>query len=82
LQEALLVTGFSDRSNSEQFVSTYASTHPWEDWAETWAHYLHIVDTVEMASAFGIRRSWAARQARASPEFYPVRPGAAPLPPR
>jgi hypothetical protein len=39
----------------EQFVSTYASTHPWEDWAETWAHYLHIVDTVEMASAFGIR---------------------------
>jgi hypothetical protein len=39
----------------ENFVSAYASTHPWEDWAETWAHYLHIVDTVEMASAFGIR---------------------------
>ena len=39
----------------EHFVSAYASTHPWEDWAETWAHYLHIVDTVEMASAFGIR---------------------------
>ena len=30
------------------------ATHPWEDWAETWAHYLHIVDTLEMASAFGI----------------------------
>jgi hypothetical protein len=39
----------------ESFVSRYASTHPWEDWAETWAHYLHIVDTLEMASAFGIK---------------------------
>ena len=38
----------------ENYVSRYASTHPWEDWAETWAHYLHIVDTLEMASAFGI----------------------------
>lgn len=38
----------------DHFVSQYASTHPWEDWAETWAHYLHIVDTLEMASAFGI----------------------------
>jgi hypothetical protein len=39
----------------ENFISAYATSHPWEDWAETWAHYLHIVDTVEMASAFGIR---------------------------
>ena len=39
----------------EHYVSAYATTHPWEDWAETWAHYLHIVDTLEMASAFGIR---------------------------
>ena len=38
----------------ERYVSQYASTHPWEDWAETWAHYLHIVDTLEMACAFGI----------------------------
>ena len=37
------------------YVSQYASMHPWEDWAETWAHYLHIIDTLEMASAFGIR---------------------------
>ncbi len=36
------------------FVSSYATMHPWEDWAETWAHYLHIVDTLEMAGAFGI----------------------------
>ncbi|WP_419896478.1 zinc-binding metallopeptidase family protein [Roseomonas sp. USHLN139] len=38
----------------ENFVSTYATAHPWEDFAETWAHYLHIVDTLEMARAFGI----------------------------
>ncbi|HMJ89066.1 MAG TPA: putative zinc-binding peptidase [Candidatus Acidoferrum sp.] len=36
-------------------VSAYASTHPWEDWAETWAHYLHIVDTLETAASFGLR---------------------------
>lgn len=36
------------------FVSSYATMHPWEDWAETWAHYMHIVDTLDMAGAFGI----------------------------
>lgn len=35
-------------------VSAYASSHPWEDWAETWAHYLHMVDTIETASGFGM----------------------------
>ena len=38
----------------QQFVSAYASSHPWEDWAETWAHYLHMTDTLEMASACGL----------------------------
>ena len=38
----------------ENYVSVYATSHPWEDFAETWAHYLHIVDTVEMASSFGV----------------------------
>lgn len=36
------------------FVSPYAASHPWEDFAETWAHYLHIVDTIEMAGAFSL----------------------------
>ena len=35
-------------------ISAYASAHPWEDWAETWAHYLHIVDMVETAASFGV----------------------------
>jgi hypothetical protein len=33
-------------------VSAYASVHPWEDWAETWAHYLHLVDTLDTAFSF------------------------------
>ena len=37
------------------YVSVYATTHPWEDFAETWAHYLHIVDTLETAGAFGLK---------------------------
>lgn len=38
----------------ESYVSAYAAAHPWEDFAETWAHYLHIVDTLEMAGEFGM----------------------------
>lgn len=37
-----------------RFVTAYASAHPWEDWAETWAHYLHITDTLETAAACGV----------------------------
>lgn len=36
------------------YVSAYASTHPWEDWAECWAHYLHMRDTVDTALSFGL----------------------------
>lgn len=39
----------------ESYVSAYSTMHPWEDWAETWAHYLHIVDTLETAFQFGLR---------------------------
>jgi len=38
----------------ERCVSAYATSHPWEDWAETWAHFLHIQDTLEVAGDFGI----------------------------
>ena len=34
-------------------MSSYATMHPAEDWAETFAHYLHIRDTVDTAAAFG-----------------------------
>jgi len=39
---------------ADRFVSSYASTHPWEDWAETWAHYLHMADTADTAMSFGV----------------------------
>ena len=43
-------SGWQDR-----YISTYASSHPHEDWAETFAHYLHMVDTLETAYTFGLR---------------------------
>ena len=36
------------------FVSAYASAHPWEDWAETWAQYLHMADALETVQAVGL----------------------------
>ncbi len=38
----------------ERFISAYATAHPWEDWAETWAHYLHMTDTLETAIGCGL----------------------------
>jgi hypothetical protein len=38
----------------QTLVSPYASMHPWEDFAETWAHYIHILDTLETASASAV----------------------------
>jgi hypothetical protein len=38
----------------QRFVSAYASAHAWEDWAETWAHYLHMTDALETAAACGL----------------------------
>jgi hypothetical protein len=35
-------------------VSAYAASHPWEDWAESWAHYLHLLDTLDTALSFGL----------------------------
>ncbi len=62
-----------------RFVSPYASAHPWEDWAETWAHYLHIVDTLDTARAYGLevapRVGGAGLRAPVSggPDFEPYR---------
>jgi hypothetical protein len=41
------------RDWKDTFISAYASMHPWEDWAETWSHYMHIVDTLETAHEWG-----------------------------
>ncbi len=39
---------------NEHFISPYATSHAWEDWAESWAHYMHMMDTLETAWSFGI----------------------------
>lgn len=39
----------------ERCISAYAAVHPWEDWAECWAHYLHMIDTLETAQAFQLQ---------------------------
>jgi hypothetical protein len=39
----------------QRHVTEYASSHPWEDWAETWAQYFHIIDMVETAGSFGMK---------------------------
>jgi hypothetical protein len=39
---------------ASSFISTYATMHPFEDFAETWAHFLHIADTIETARDYGL----------------------------
>ena len=54
------------------FISTYATSHPWEDFAETWAHYLHIVDALETAASYGINvRASFADAAASKIDFNP-----------
>ena len=45
-----------------RFISAYAASHPWEDWAETWAHYLHMINTLETAEAYGFTIDGAVQQ--------------------
>jgi hypothetical protein len=58
---------------ADAFVSDYATTHPWEDWAETFAHYLHIRDTLETSAEYGVivqgpRAVVADRSLKATPQ--------------
>ena len=56
----------------DRLISAYASAHPWEDWAESWAHYLHMNDVVETAASFGLQlrpHHPAAKTMRAEPRL-------------
>jgi hypothetical protein len=59
---------------ADRYVSAYATMHPWEDWAETWAHYLHIRDTLETAGAFGMQVAGPTPSLSAAPDDE-VEPG-------
>src|SRR4029453_19363135 len=39
---------------ASSYVSSYATSHPWEDWAETWRRYVHVVDSLATAMGFGL----------------------------
>ena len=41
----------------QHYISAYASAHAAEDWAETFAHYLHSWDALETAMARGVIES-------------------------
>lgn len=52
----------------DRHVSAYATMHPAEDWAETFAHLLHISDSVQTAEAYDLRVAGAPQpSADASP---------------
>ena len=38
----------------EGFINAYATSHPLEDFAECWGHYLHMVDTLQTAAEGGV----------------------------
>jgi hypothetical protein len=38
----------------DAYISSYSSAHPWEDWAECWAHFLLVVDSLDTAMSFGL----------------------------
>ena len=38
----------------QSFISAYATSHPWEDWAETWAHYLQVLEGLETCEGLGL----------------------------
>jgi hypothetical protein len=65
--QAALDRHYSDGAPPEwpkTFVSSYATMHPAEDWAETFAHYLHIRDTLDTSAAFGFAPSGATLERR------------------
>ena len=54
VQKHYASSDFDDLSWTDEHISRYATMHPYEDWAETFAHYLHILDVLETARSFDI----------------------------
>ncbi len=57
------------------YVSAYATAHPWEDWAETWAHYLHMVDLLETAASYNTRITVPGTEAEIEEVINPLETG-------
>jgi hypothetical protein len=59
---------------STDYVSAYATMHPWEDFAETFAHLMHIIDTLATLHGFGMRMTkWPGMLEQPSSDFDPYR---------
>lgn len=58
-----------------EYISAYASSHPWEDWSETWGQYLQILDGLETCAALGLEARYATLNTD------PLPPAAGRLPP-
>ncbi|WCT72603.1 putative zinc-binding metallopeptidase [Sphingomonas naphthae] len=57
---------------TSDFVSAYATMHPWEDFAETFAHLLHIMDTLATIQGFGMRMTeWPGSEDQPAVDFDP-----------
>lgn len=41
---------------NRDYISVYAQSHPFEDWAEVWSHYLHMIDTLETAADYNLEQ--------------------------
>jgi len=52
-------------------ISAYSTMHPWEDWAETWAHYLHFTDALETFESLGLRKTYINAAFEADAEVPP-----------
>jgi hypothetical protein len=59
---------------ADSYISRYATMHPYEDWAETFAHYLHILDTLQTAGSFGLRSPSTQAPAEPNRPAEPTRP--------
>ncbi|MBW7970390.1 putative zinc-binding metallopeptidase [Bradyrhizobium sp. BR 10289] len=60
--------GRVDRSYDRTgFISEYATSHPWEDWAETFAHFLHIVSALDSVAGLPLSLDERARQTLTDP---------------
>jgi hypothetical protein len=56
------------------YVSAYATMHPWEDFAETFAHLMHIVDALATLDGFGMRMTkWHWQEDEPGVDFDPYR---------
>jgi hypothetical protein len=62
------------RSWADSHISHYAAMHPYEDWAETFAHYLHILDSLQTARSFGLQSQTTKTTPEATESTHPTRP--------